>query len=67
MMYEHWTGGDVGSTFIPADHEQKDFLTRGSVKAWEVEANSWDEAMALYHEHMGWEPYVPWDSQDEAL
>lgn len=28
---------------------------------WTIEAESYVEAMTLYHEHMGWEPYRPMD------
>jgi hypothetical protein len=28
---------------------------------WTVDADSYVEAMTLYHEHMGWGPYRPMD------
>lgn len=34
------------------------------VLIWTFEANTFLEAMVLYHEHMGWEPYRPMDGVD---
>jgi hypothetical protein len=34
------------------------------VLIWTVEAETYLEAMALYHAHMGWEPYQPMDGVD---
>ena len=27
----------------------------------EIDGKDWEDCMAKYHEHMGWEPYVPMD------
>ena len=29
------------------------------ILTWRIEANSWEEAMAIYHLRQGWEPYRP--------
>lgn len=41
------------------------FISAGAQKIWTVEADSWEEAMTKYHEHMDWEPYVPMEDPDE--
>lgn len=32
---------------------------KGGVFQYELEAATWEEAMAVYHIRMGWEPYKP--------
>lgn len=63
MLFELWEGVDADGTpsdlFIVADSPKHAELTVGQIMVWTVEALSWDEAMARYHDHMGWEPYVP--------
>jgi len=60
--YEEWHAPDDAFEFLPADHPQKAFLTTGDEPTWTVDADSWEEAMTKYHDHMGWEPYVPMDN-----
>ena len=66
MTYELWIedeGADgKDSMLIPADHPQKASLTANAALQWSCEADSWEEAMNKYHEHMGWEPYKPTES-----
>jgi hypothetical protein len=63
MFFELWeTAQDDGTPehlFIPDDSPKRALLTVGQRLIWTVEAPSWGQAMALYHDHMGWEPYVP--------
>jgi hypothetical protein len=66
MKYELWqqeeAGEVVGYTFFPVDdiYERRlRLLEAGSKLAWTVEADTYDDAMRLYHAHMGWGPYKP--------
>ncbi len=59
QRYELWQDGEQLS-FFPASHEgMRRLLGPSAVKLWECEAASWEEAQALKHEHLGWEPYLP--------
>jgi hypothetical protein len=70
MLYEHWTkvedDGKTSDVFIPADSPQREWLTSGQLLRWTVEADSWEQAMALCHEHMGWDPYVPMEDSGSS-
>ena len=33
---------------------------------WTIDAETWEEAMAKYHELQGWEPYRPMDADDPS-
>jgi hypothetical protein len=50
-------------TFFPVDESYAErvaeLLEAGDELVWTVEADSFEEAMPLYHERMGWEPYRP--------
>jgi hypothetical protein len=63
MLYEHWEGVDADGTpndlFLPADSPKHAELTVGLTLVWSVEAPSRDEAMARYHDPMGWDRYKP--------
>jgi hypothetical protein len=70
MKYELWqheeAGEVVGYTFLPVDelYERRlQLLETGSELVWTVEADTYNEAMKLYHEHMDWEPYKPWEDE----
>jgi hypothetical protein len=62
MSYELWGTPDRTSlTFSGAD-AISEYKRQGAIEPeaefiWAVEADSDNEAMTLYHEHMGWEPY----------
>jgi hypothetical protein len=56
-LWELWVGSGRQS-FHPADHPQREFLTAGLEKTWEVRAYGHDDAMTKYHAHMGWKPYA---------
>lgn len=64
MRYELWGTPDQTSlTFTGADaiseYKRQGVIEPEAEFIWAVEADSDNEAMALYHEHMGWEPYKP--------
>ena len=64
MRYELWGTPDRTSlTFTRADfvaiHKQQGAIELDAEFIWCVEADSDNEAMTFYHEHMGWEPYKP--------
>jgi hypothetical protein len=61
MTVEHWT--DDGSTQVFPKGEFRPELFEGTpTKCCEIEGDSWEDCMSKYHEHMGWEPYIPMDA-----
>jgi hypothetical protein len=68
MRWEHWESTDSDGTpsdlFLPSDSPKHAYLTAGHILMWTVEAESHEEAMTLFHVHMGWEPYVPFPPPD---
>jgi len=71
MRYELWKHEDtygVGWTFMPVDHQYEAFLEYkeryqpNSEMVWSVEADSEYDAIARYHEFMGWERSSSGDS-----
>jgi hypothetical protein len=73
MKYElwKWSGQRESLAFIAVDENyalHRELMEQdepGAVLVWSVEAETYNEAMTLYHEYMGWEPYRPWDEKDE--
>ena len=61
MLYEGYDIEDQEGVcmFLPADAASKEQLTQGAKCVFEVEADSWEEAMQAWHEFKGWVPYVP--------
>jgi len=64
MRYELWVAGDgTEATFAPPENikiiRKHAGLGKNAKLKWTVEADTWEEAMTKYHEHMGWEPYKP--------
>ena len=58
MRHEAWSDG----SFFPAcNASARRLLEPGARLIWTVEATNWVEAMRLYHEFQGWEPYRPMD------
>lgn len=56
MKWACWkTEADSSMTFTLAERPGPE----GGVLAWEIEAATWEEAMAVYHIRMGFEPYKP--------
>lgn len=71
MIYQHWTEDEnyTGEDRVAGDDifAPTEFFSDPK-NAWQViglkfccrvEADSWTEAMTKYHEHMEWEPYIP--------
>jgi hypothetical protein len=61
MTYELWQS-DEAWTFFPAAKpymQQRKFLEETATLEWSVEAGSYNEAMKLYYDHMGWKDYLP--------
>ena len=66
MNYELWGTPDRTSlSFTDANtielYKQQGVIEVDAEFIWSVEASSWHEAMTLYHEFMGWEPYIRTD------
>jgi len=69
-VYEAWQGeGELTFTLacrIPELRETGQ-LGMDAVKVFSVEAETWQEAMAAYHRHMGWNPYKPMGPADAGV
>ena len=67
MVIEHWYDDESTSVFPKGDQRnldlQKELAVGTPVKCCEIEGETWEECMTKYHEHMGWEPYVPMDEE----
>ncbi len=64
VSYSVWSSADGGSLTmcvddVPNGPLRPDLSEPGMRRVKTFEADSWDVAMALYHEWMGWEPYKP--------
>ena len=60
MKYELWFSASENSyELVPASEGAKrpDLLAPDAVQVAVFEAESWEEAQALKHKHLGWEPY----------
>lgn len=61
VPYTVWANADRTSlTLCEGVKLRADLFEPGLRPVKRFEADSWDEAMTLYHEWMGWEPYKPW-------
>jgi hypothetical protein len=58
MRHEAWSDG---SFFPVINRSAAEQVEPGATLVWTVDAASWHEAMTLYHEWRGWEPYVLMD------
>lgn len=58
MKYEHWKC-EEGDLIIDEGNKHKDWLTKTGTLCCVIEAESWEEAMGIYHWYMGWEPHKP--------
>ncbi len=58
MQHEAWSDG---SFFPIINRSARSVVEVGSTIIWSVEASSWDDAMARWHEWKGYEPYRPMD------
>jgi hypothetical protein len=60
--YEVWEAEDEGTevSFFPQDNSTaRKLLPEGAKLLRTIEAETWEEAVTLHHELMGWEPYKP--------
>ena len=68
MKYEEWAN-DEGCVLLPDDEKKERQLAIALVGpaelVWSVKAESWEQACTAWHEHKGWEPYVPMDPPAE--
>lgn len=62
QFFEAWQDQD-SVTFGPAswiaEQRSKGLLGRSAEHLYTIEANTWEEAMAVHHLRMGFEPYRP--------
>lgn len=70
MIYELWQSEDKTEdcftsqdSYMRQPYLKKDVNGKNMIKVWEVEADTWDDAMIKHHEHMGWAPYIPFDER----
>jgi hypothetical protein len=67
VIVEHWIDDESSTVFEQGALEHQPQLLAGSPrKCCEITGESWNECMAKYNEHMGWEPYVPMDLDEVA-
>lgn len=63
MIYELWRNPDgIEQAFFAVDENYeacRNLNPPDSVLVWTIEADSYDEAMSLYYEHMDWGQYKP--------
>lgn len=62
IVFEAWEDKG-GITFSSqeniGDHKEKGLLSSDAKLLHQIEANSYEDAMILHHQKMGWEPYKP--------
>lgn len=62
IIFEAWEDDD-GVTFSTqeniTDFKQKGLISSEAWRLYQIEAQSYEDAMVLHHEKMGWEPYKP--------
>jgi len=63
QSFEAWQDSDGETTFATAssitERRSKQLLSASAIHLYSVEANSWEEAMAIHHLRMGYAPYKP--------
>ena len=71
MVYELWEDSEDDSLTFTTTANAQWMRQMGILgchfakKKWEVEADSWEEAMTKLHEHMDWKPYTPMEEDNE--
>lgn len=74
MICQHWTedenytgpeedrvsGGDCISTTEYFSDPKNAWQLIGLKLCCTIEGETWEDVMTKYHEHMGWEPYIPY-------
>jgi hypothetical protein len=58
MIVEHWND-DESTRIFPKGSFNVNLFKGTPVKCCEIVGESWEDCNRLFHEHMGWEPYVP--------
>ncbi|WP_415648666.1 hypothetical protein [Stackebrandtia soli] len=59
MRYELWESEDGELTLSPEGVPPPAPLDADATPLHVFEADTWERAMAQYHDHMGWGPYRP--------
>jgi len=62
QLFEAWRderGITFGILATIAEHRSKGLLGESAERLYSFEAHSWEEAMAIHHLRMGFEPYKP--------
>jgi hypothetical protein len=67
MKYELWKSEDAWTFFPLENHyeENREMLEQTATLTWTVEATSYNEAMKLYYDFMGWGDYQPMEDLHE--
>lgn len=63
-VYEAWQDADgCGTTFAPTESIKREFengtISKNAKLLHTVEADTWEQAMSLHYEKMGWSSYIP--------
>lgn len=66
MVVEHWND-DEGTMVFEKGGFQPYLFSGTPVKCCEIEGDSWEDCMRKYHEHQGWEPYVPFVFDEDRI
>lgn len=68
-IYEAWSdvsGESEDISFFDAETIASQGLPEKATLLYRVEADTYEDAMRLHHERMGWEPYKPMGSPAEC-
>jgi len=66
MIVQHWIDDESQAVFPKKAYEQHMRFFVGKARlCCEIEGDSWEDCMRQYHEHRGWEPYVPFNLSGE--
>lgn len=66
MLFEHWRDDGADAFFNADNASARRVLLPTAEKCCEIEASTWTAAMTAYHVHLGREPYVPMDEDQEG-
>lgn len=71
MKYEAWITSDktqitCGTATDIEENRRKGLLGEEFALLYEIEAATYEEAMAVHHIRMGWEPYKPVGTPEEC-
>ena len=60
ILFELWRDDNGDITFFNSENvSERNMLSEDSKLIWSVWANTWEEAMTLRNEYLGFEPYKP--------